>query len=85
MRVVYRGIGMGAMPDKPTRLLNVSELLRRRPDAAAVFMARSMACPGCAMAPFETIEDAAAVYEVDLGQFLEDLGRAAEGQKEDRT
>lgn len=54
----------------------VAEIMNRWPQTAAVFIARRMACPGCAMAPFMSVRDAARSYETDVEALLRDL-RAA--------
>ncbi len=56
----------------------VSEVLRRRPQAARAFFRRRMACPGCAMASFETVEEVARVYRVPLEPFLRELAACPE-------
>jgi hybrid cluster-associated redox disulfide protein len=63
--------------------LTVESLLRRFPDAARVFLGRGMACPGCAMAPFESLAEVTAVYRVELGRFLEEI-EGAVGAAPDR-
>jgi hybrid cluster-associated redox disulfide protein len=62
------------VPVDPTQ--TVSDVLRQRPGAARVFLRRRMACPGCAMAPFETLEEVARVYRVPLEPFLRELEEA---------
>ncbi len=54
----------------------VEELLRGQPRAVAVFLAHRMACVGCAMAAFETLADAAAVYRLPLAAFLAEIDTA---------
>lgn len=56
----------------------VSEVLRARPQAVRVFLCRGMACPGCAMAPFETLEEVCRVYRVPLQPFLRELAEAGD-------
>lgn len=64
-------------PRLPRRLAatSVDQLLRARPGAAAVFLRHRMACVGCAMAPFDTVEDAAAVYGIELAGLLREIER----------
>jgi hybrid cluster-associated redox disulfide protein len=59
--------------------VTVSRLLASQPAAAAVFVRHGMACVGCAMAPFDTLADAAAAYGLALQAFLADLAHAAPG------
>lgn len=54
----------------------VSDFLRERPQAVRVFLRRGMACPGCAMAPFESLEEVARVYRIPLEPFLRELVEA---------
>ena len=43
----------------------VGELMTRWPDAVPVFIRHRMACPGCVMAPFMTVREAAHEYGLD--------------------
>jgi hybrid cluster-associated redox disulfide protein len=61
--------------------LTVAEVLERWLATAAVFGQRCMACLGCAMAPFDTIGEAAAVYGIQLEGFLTELRRATHGEE----
>lgn len=69
------------MPADITAQLTVAQVLERWPATAAVFARRCMACLGCAMAPFDTVGEAAAVYGVELETFLSELRRETEGQE----
>lgn len=51
----------------------ITEVLDRWPQTADVFHNHAMACVGCAVAPFFTINDAALVYQLALEQFVEEL------------
>ena len=64
--------------------LTVAQLLRQRPAAAAVFVRRGMSCPGCSMAPFETLLEVAAVYGQEPAGFLADLADTAGASPERR-
>jgi hybrid cluster-associated redox disulfide protein len=57
--------------------LTVDEVLERWPATAVVFVRRCMACLGCAMAPLDTLEEAATVYGIELDAFLGELRRTA--------
>ncbi len=59
--------------------LRVSEVLKRWPASATVFVRRCMACVGCAMAPFDTLADAAAAYGMNPGDLLREIAGADEG------
>jgi hybrid cluster-associated redox disulfide protein len=53
--------------------LTVEELLACWPQTIPVFIRHRMACVGCAMAPFETLAEVAAIYKLDLDSFLREL------------
>ena len=53
--------------------ITIAEVLRRWPAAADVFLHHRLACPGCAMAPFETLDDVAEAYRLDLSGLLGEL------------
>ncbi|MBI4915876.1 MAG: DUF1858 domain-containing protein [Acidobacteria bacterium] len=59
--------------------MTVSRLLASRPAVAVVFVRHGMACVGCAMAPFDTLADAAAAYGLEPQPFLADLAHATAG------
>ena len=53
----------------------VFDLLEAYPQAATLFLNRRMACVGCEMSRFETLEDATTIYRVDLNQMLDEIAR----------
>jgi len=53
--------------------MSVAELLEQCPPSASVFNGYGMACVGCQLSAFETLAEAARVYDVDLGQLLGEL------------
>lgn len=59
--------------------LTMAELMSGRPAVVPVLLRHGLACPGCAMAPFMTVREAAEAYGLELGAFLEDLA-AADGR-----
>jgi hybrid cluster-associated redox disulfide protein len=58
--------------------ITVAEVLERWPATALVFAYRRMACLGCAMAQFDTIDEAALVYGIDVEGLLGELRRVAD-------
>lgn len=66
------------MTEAPGTMLTVDEALRRWPQVAGVFLRRQLACPGCAMAPFDTLRDVAQSYGIDLAALLDEVERAAD-------
>ena len=63
-------------PDLPQLDMSVAEILARWPTLTTVFVRRQMACPGCAMADFMSLADAADAYQTDADDLLAEL-RAA--------
>ncbi len=60
----------------PTSDMVVADVLEKWPETVPVFQELKMACVGCAMAPFDTLDDVATIYKVDLSQFMETLNQA---------
>lgn len=60
---------------KPIAIGNmlVGDVLAKWPQTAPVFNRHKMACPGCAMAPFMTLNEACASYGVDIDGFVAEL------------
>ncbi len=59
----------------------VSAVLARSAGVVDVFVRRRMACPGCAVAPFMTLAEAAATYRLDPLQFLAEIQAALQEPK----
>lgn len=55
---------------------NLERTFDLHPGAVRVFLDRRMACPGCDMAPFETVGEAARIYGVDPRELLAELHNA---------
>jgi hybrid cluster-associated redox disulfide protein len=51
----------------------ITDVLERWPETAEVFHAHGMACVGCILAPFYTLNDAAQVYSLDATQFMQEM------------
>lgn len=59
------------MSDQPLEAtLTVADVLARWPETVTVFQELQTACVGCAMAPFDTIEDVARIYEFELSLIM---------------
>lgn len=54
----------------------VQNVITRCPAAAAVFARFRMACVGCAMAPFETLAEAASAYRLDPEVLQDEIRRS---------
>jgi len=61
-------------PDMPLR-----QLFDLWPDTAGVFLGHRMVCFGCPIAPFHTVIDACAEYQLDEAAFRAELRAAVEG------
>jgi len=57
----------------------VNDVLTRWPPAVRAFNRMRMACPGCAMAPFETVGEACAAYGVKVGCLADAIHEELEG------
>ncbi|HYH20074.1 MAG TPA: DUF1858 domain-containing protein [Azospirillum sp.] len=57
----------------------IAAVLERWPATVAVFLHRRMACAGCTMAPFMTVDEAADSYGIPLADLLVELRAAAQG------
>jgi hybrid cluster-associated redox disulfide protein len=55
--------------------LTVAEVLTRWPQTIPIFLRYRMICVGCPIAPFETLAEVAAIYDLDLNRFLSELGQ----------
>ena len=55
----------------------VSAVLDERPETMAVFLRNRMHCPGCAMARFMTLAEAAASHRLDADALVAELRAAA--------
>jgi hybrid cluster-associated redox disulfide protein len=53
--------------------MTVGDALARWPELSAVFFRHRMACPGCAMAPFERLADVARSYGLSADRLLREL------------
>lgn len=53
----------------------ISELLETWPRTAVLFQKRNMACLGCVVAPFYTIDDAITIYGLNREKFLNELAQ----------
>ncbi|WP_142846790.1 DUF1858 domain-containing protein [Telmatospirillum sp. J64-1] len=58
----------------------VAEVLETWPDLLPVFLYRRMACPGCSMAPFMTLHEAAQSHGLDSDVLMEELREALDGK-----
>ncbi|KUF10327.1 hypothetical protein [Pseudoponticoccus marisrubri] len=58
--------------------LTLADLFAAAPCAARPFLDRGMLCPGCPVAPFHTLADAARDYALDADGFRNEVARAVQ-------
>ena len=63
----------------------VADILARSPHAARLLLDRGMHCVGCAIAPFETIAEACAIYGVSLDRLLLDVVASIQAERTDKS
>ncbi len=77
------------MPPSQISRMTVAAVMACWPATVQVFNARGMACPGCVMAPFMSVAEAAGAYRLDEAGLCRDLiaasvcGRAAPRRSSD--
>ena len=59
--------------------MTIADVLTRWPETADVFNRHNMACVGCPVAPFYSVSEAAAVYNLSSDDFVEELEEAIVG------
>ena len=59
--------------NKITKEMTIHEALQTNPKSAEVLRKNGMNCLGCALARGETVEQAAAAHNADLGKMLEEM------------
>ena len=59
-----------------TKEMTVKEVIEKYPKTASVFTNLGIYCFGCPVASFETIEEMAKNYKLDLKKLLENLNKA---------
>ena len=56
-----------------TKDMLIGELIQSKPEAVETLMRFGMGCIGCPASQMESLEEAAMVHGIDLGQLLEAL------------
>lgn len=51
----------------------VSDVLNRHPSTMRVFIEHRMACIGCVIAPYHTIEEACAEYNLEVDSIMREM------------
>ena len=61
--------------------MTISEILDRWPEIIPIFINRRMACVGCSLADFMTLEDALEIYHLNMESFIEEIENAIQTRK----
>jgi len=61
--------------------MTISEILDRWPEIIPIFLNRRMACVGCSLADFMTLEDALEIYHLNMESFIEEIENAIQTRK----
>ena len=64
---------------------SVADILTTSPQAARLLLERRMHCVGCAIAPFETLAEACAIYGVHLDGLLLELTGSIEAERTEKS
>lgn len=72
------------MPPNALMDMAVSDLMARWPKTVSVFLRRRMSCPGCLMAPFMTVAEAAREYSFVADELAHELSSVIEASSEMR-
>lgn len=67
---------MGEAKPKIKKEMTISEILKLKPEAAAVLMSKGMHCLGCVIAQGETLEQAAEVHGLPADELLKEIEEA---------
>ena len=60
--------------------MSITEILDRWPEVIPVFLNYKMACVGCSLADFMTLEDALDIYHLNKEQFIEEIQNTIQSQ-----
>jgi hybrid cluster-associated redox disulfide protein len=66
------------LPD--VQAISVAELMDRWPAVVPVFVAHRMACVGCVLSPFDHLDDACRIYNLQTADLAREILRAIEEQ-----
>ena len=61
--------------------MTISEILEGWPEIIPIFLNRRMACVGCSLADFMTLEDALDIYHLNMESFIEEIENAIQIRK----
>jgi hybrid cluster-associated redox disulfide protein len=69
------------LQESNTLQMTVAEILDRWPEVIPIFLNHKMACVGCSLADFMTLEDALDIYHLNKESFIEEIEDAIQTQK----
>jgi hybrid cluster-associated redox disulfide protein len=58
-----------------------SDLIQKHPETVSVFVRNRMACPGCPLSSFDSLEAVMKSYGLDPRKFLGQLRKAVRGKR----
>ena len=61
--------------------MTISEILDHWPEIIPIFLNHRMACVGCSLADFMTLEDALDIYHLNKESFIEEIENAIQSRK----
>jgi len=62
--------------------LTAAEVMQRWPATVPVFIRHCLACVGCPFAPFETLAEIPAIYDLQLDEFMRELQQTIDSTDE---
>ena len=72
---------MSTERDSISLQMTISEIFDRWPEIIPIFLNRRMACVGCSLADFMTLEDALEIYHLNMESFIEEIENAIQTRK----
>jgi hybrid cluster-associated redox disulfide protein len=63
-----------------TLQMTVADIFDRWPEVIPIFLSHKMACVGCSLADFMTLEDALDIYHLNKESFIEEIKNAIQTQ-----
>ena len=63
------------MSEEITKDTIITDLLRKKPEAAGVLLSKGMHCLGCAIAINETLKEAAEVHGFKVEELLDEINK----------
>ena len=72
---------MSTDQDSISPQLTISDILERWPEVIPIFINHKMACVGCSLSDFMTLEDALEIYHLEKEPFIEQIKQAIQTRK----